>query len=144
MKRKVRKALCLMQGFGKYNLLLIQPVMLFYKDVGKLKAQWRGPVLFRGYGGSYGVSYTLKQFNGRNIRGLFPGNHLRPSVPQGGYLSNPTTDPVIFKEQTIRAPRVRNKKRPTPSSPVPIPPLLLHKTVGQREILMTDGERWAK
>lgn len=100
--------------------------MLFQKDVGKLKARWRGPFMIRGYGGTHGKSYTLKQFNGRNIRDLFHGNHLKLFVPRKGYLSDPTTDLVFPREQTIRAPRKRNKKgtRMSPPGyvPLPIPP----------------------
>lgn len=98
-------------GIREIRFMIDQPVMLFQKDVGKLKAPWRGPFVVRGYGGTHGISYTLKQFNGRNIRGLFHGNYLKPFVPRKGYLSDPATDLVPPGEQTIRAPRKRNEER---------------------------------
>lgn len=73
MKRKIRRPLDLI---AKYTLWLTKTIVLFQKDVGKTKGS---SVLDSG-----GISYTLKQFNGRNIRGHFHGNHLKLFVPRRG------------------------------------------------------------
>ena len=78
-------------------------VMLYQKDVGKLQPRWRGPFRISGYGGSHGVSFTLRQLNGRGIKGTFHGDHLRTFKPRTGYLSTPTP---LQQQQSIRAPRI--------------------------------------
>ena len=83
--------------------------MLYQKDMGKLQARWRGPFRIDGFGGSHGVSYKLRQFNGRKIKGIFHGNHLKPFTPRRGFLAD--THPTFPSEQTIRTPRPRRKKK---------------------------------
>ncbi len=86
-----------------------QPVMLYQKDTGKLQARWRGPFRIYGFGESHGVSYKPRQFNGRKIKGIFHGNHLKLFTPRRGFLAD--TDSAFPSEQTIRAPRPRRKKK---------------------------------
>lgn len=83
--------------------------MLYQKDTGKLQARWRGPFRIDGFSGSHGVSYKLRQFNGRKIKGIFHRNHLNPFTPRCGYLAD--VGPTFPPEQTIRAPRPRRKKK---------------------------------
>lgn len=76
-------------------------VMLFQKTSGKLQPRWRGPFYVEGFGGSHGTSYTIRQINGRKIKGTFHGNHLKEFVVRTGRLANPSDIPLP-SFQTIR------------------------------------------
>lgn len=81
-------------------------VMLYQKDTGKLQARWRGPFRISGYGGSHGLSFTLKQLNDRRIRGTFHGDHLKRFIPRTGYLAEHGIPlPPLPPSQNIRHPR---------------------------------------
>ena len=79
-------------------------VMLYQKDVGKLQPRWRGPFRVSGYGGTHGISFTIQQLNGRGIRGVFHGDHLKTFKPRTDYLAS-TSDLALPEQQLIRAPR---------------------------------------
>ena len=87
--------------------------MIWQKNTGKLEPRWRGPFVVNRYGGSFGKSYTLKQRNGRKIRGHFRGNHFKRFVPREGYLADGLFVPL--PTQTIRPSK---KKRDKGSIPV--------------------------
>lgn len=86
-------------------------VMLFQKGTGKLQPRWRGPFKISNYGGSHGTSFTLKQLNGRGIKGTFHGDDLKAFIPRTGYLKGTPGAPTP-NYQTIRAP-----KRAAPENP---------------------------
>ena len=76
-------------------------VFLYQKNTGKLEPRWRGPFRVEGYGGTHGISYEIRQLNGRRIKGTFHGNHLKKYVPRTGHLSS--SDHHQFPgQQTIR------------------------------------------
>jgi hypothetical protein len=82
-------------------------VMVYQKDTGKLQPRWRGPFKISGYGGSHGASFTLRQINGRGIKGTFHGDHLKPFKPRTGYLAAADQHLQILPEQLLRVPRRR-------------------------------------
>ena len=84
-------------------------VVVYQERAGKLEPRWRGPFAIGGFGGEHGVTYQLRQLNGRRIRGTFHGNHLKQFIPRSGYLADPTIDPAIPSYQTIRKPRMRKE-----------------------------------
>lgn len=91
-------------------------VMLHQEKRGKLDPSWRGPFVIAGYG-LHGVSYTIKQINGRKIAGTFHGDHLILFMPRGGHLAS-DRDPQFPTKQTIRKPvRAKKKKLTVPSIP---------------------------
>ena len=85
-------------------------VVLYQEKTGKLEPRWRGPFAVEGFGGKHGITYQLRQLNGRRIRGTFHGNHLKQFTPRSGYLANPIIDPSILTYQTIRKPRAKGKQ----------------------------------
>ena len=100
--------------------------MLYQKNVGKLQQRWRGPFRVDGFANERGVSYRLRQHNGRLIKGTFHGNHLKRFVPRGDYLADPSdTSQLLPSHQTIRRPakRARLYLRPPkpPSMPLTLP-----------------------
>ena len=76
-------------------------VMLYQEHSGKLQPRWRGPFQISAYGGSHGLSFCLKQLNGRKIRGKFHGDHLKTFLPRTGYLAE-ANPPPLPQTQTIR------------------------------------------
>ena len=82
--------------------------MLFQKDTGKLQPRWRGPFVVEGFASPRGVSYPIKQINGRRIKGTFRGNHLKLFIARTGYLANQT--PELLPQQTIRPSKRRRVK----------------------------------
>ena len=82
--------------------------MLYQKNTGKLQARWRGPFRVSGYGGTHGTSFTLKQLNGRGIKGTFHGDHLKTFIPRQGHLTEEGLPPLpLPQQQTIRHRRHR-------------------------------------
>ena len=79
-------------------------VMVYQKNTGKLQPRWRGPFKISGYGGSHGVSFTLKQLNGRGIKGTFHGDHLKLFRARTDYSADTASIPLP-DQQTIRPPR---------------------------------------
>ena len=98
-------------------------VMLYQKDTGKLQPRWRGPFVVEAFASPRGVSYLIKQTNGRRIKGTFHGNHLKLFIARTGYLSDQASQ--LLPQQTIRPSKrqrvrlhLRPPKPPT-SSPLP-------------------------
>jgi hypothetical protein len=81
-------------------------VMLHQKDTAKLEPRWRGPFALAAPGGSHGISWKLRQLNGRAIRGTFHGDHLKRFIPRTGYLSG-NEEPL---PTTLNLRRTRKKK----------------------------------
>ena len=95
-------------------------VMLYQEKAGKLAPRWRGPFRISGFGGAHGRSFTLLQLNGRRIRGVFHGDHLKSFVPRSGYLSDLDASPVLLpQQQNTRRTRITRRERPG----LPLPPL---------------------
>jgi hypothetical protein len=46
-------------------------IMLYQKNTGRLRPRWRGPFTINGFGSERMLSYTLRQLNGRLIKGTF-------------------------------------------------------------------------
>ena len=77
-------------------------VMLHQKNTRKLEARWRGPFQIDRYGGVYGLSFTLRQLNGRKIRGSFHGNDLKQFIPRAEHLARTTDTSLLPVFQTIK------------------------------------------
>ena len=93
--------------------------MIYQKNTKKLEPRWRGPFSVEGFASIRGVSYTLRQLNGRKIKGSFHGNHLKSFIPREAHLADHSN--AFLPEQTIRARkrrRVRLILRP-PKPPEP-------------------------
>ena len=80
-------------------------VMLHQKRRKKLDPSWRGPFSIAGYG-KHGMSFSLRQINGRRITGSFHGDDFKRYVPRSGHLFFPN-DPHLFIQQIIRKTRNR-------------------------------------
>ena len=107
-RKKDEEARRFNRGISEQRFMDGELVMIWQKSTGKLEPRWRGPFMISGYGGVFGKSYTLKQYNGRGIRGHFHGNHLKKFVPQEGHLADRSFVPP--PTQTIRPPRKKKKK----------------------------------
>lgn len=108
-EKKDRKGVRFSRGINEIEFSLGQILMLYQKDTGKSQACWRCPFRIDGFGGSHNVSYKLRQCNGKNNKGIFHGNHLKPFTLRRGYLAN--NGPTFPAEQTIRASRPRRKRK---------------------------------
>src|SRR6266498_4500113 len=74
--------------------------MLYQKKVSKLEIQWRDPFIVSGLEGTHGISYTLRQLNGRGIRGTFHGDYFKLFVSRSGHLFT-GTEISISIQQTL-------------------------------------------
>ena len=91
--------------------------MLYQKNAGKLQPRWRGPFRVDGFADERGVSYRLRQHNGRLIKGTFHGNHMKRFVPRSGYLTDPSDTFLLPLHQTIRKPAKRARLYLRPPKP---------------------------
>ena len=82
-------------------------VMLYQKNTGKLQPRWRGPFAINGFGSERMLSYTIRQLNGRLIKGTFHGNHLKRFTPRTGHLQKPS-DTSFLQHQNIRQRRSKS------------------------------------
>lgn len=109
MKRQYEKGVC--ESIHHINDL----VMVWQKQQGKLEPRWRGPFRIVGYGGAHGLTFKLAQLNGKAIRGIFHGDHLKLFKPRGGYLSDLTVSTIPKEtypsQQTIRRPKAGRTSR---------------------------------
>lgn len=72
----------------------------------KLAGAFRGPFVIQGIAGTYGMSYKLRQINGKVIPRSFYDDHLKPFTMRSDYLI--TGDEEDFpKHQNIRAGRAK-------------------------------------
>ncbi|KAK4624378.1 hypothetical protein CLAFUR4_06066 [Fulvia fulva] len=76
----------------------------------KLEATFRGPYIVTGYGGEHRRSYTLRQLNGKPIKGHFYGDHLHLFKARWGHLI-PPNEALIPEYQLLREPRRRPETR---------------------------------
>ena len=104
------------KGINKTTHHLGDLVMLHQKSTGKLEPRWRGPFRIHEYGGAHGLSFVLRQLNGRKIKHTYHGDHLKKFTPRTGYLAS-HRDPSLQPEQTIRVRRRRVRLRLSPPKP---------------------------
>ncbi len=76
----------------------------------KLQPTWRGPFVVTGYGGEHQRSYTLRQLNGRPIKGHFHGDHLVLFKLRYGHII-PPIEASLPEYQRLRAPRAKPPPR---------------------------------
>ena len=61
-------------------------VMLYQKDIEKLKLRWRGPFMISNYEDHHDVSFTLTQLDERDVKRIFHDDHLKSFQPRYEYL----------------------------------------------------------
>ena len=83
-------------------------MILYQKNTGKLEPRWSPPFRIDGFATERGVSYKLRNVNGRLIKGSYHRNHLKRFVSRSGHLAGPT-DIALPPHQTIRKPARRAK-----------------------------------
>ena len=94
----------------EYHFTPGQAVMLYHKErKGKLEPHWRGPFVVTGHANEFGVTYKLRQVNGKKIRGQFHGDDLRKFRLREGYLI-PPFEAAFPDYQTLRAARPKARK----------------------------------
>ena len=76
-------------------------VMLHQKSPGKLEPRWRGPFRVSGPGGTHGRSFTIRQRNGRLIRGTFHRDDLKFFKERPAHLRYGDEE-LLPPQQTIR------------------------------------------
>lgn len=88
IRRKEEEAVRYNRGARLAHPLAVDDLCMLYQErTGKLEPRWRGPFIIAGYS-NHSVLYTIKQINGRGIRGTFHGDHLKLFVPRTGYLAS--------------------------------------------------------
>ena len=91
------------RGIYKVEYHIDDLTMLYQKNTTKLQPRWRGPFRILDYSSIYSTSFTLKQLNGRSIKGTFHGNHLKTFKPRKGHLTKEGLLPLpLPQQQNIR------------------------------------------
>lgn len=85
-------------------------VMVHKKKTVKLEPRYWGLFRVTGLSGMRGVSWQISRLNGRQIRGTYHGNHLKPFVPRQGYLSRSGGEGLMPGSRTVRKPRKKRRK----------------------------------
>lgn len=81
--------------------------MIYQKNTGKLQHRWRGPFIVDRLN-IHCISYFLRQFSGRKIKGTCHGNHLKQFVPRSVYLDSAEDWVTPNTDQNVR--HIRMKK----------------------------------
>lgn len=61
-------------------------IMLYQKNVGKLKSKWKKSFIIDAPG-EHGVSWKLRQLNGRLIKHIYHEDHFKQFIPRTDYLA---------------------------------------------------------